>query len=443
MSFDWIREQLADLSARDLLRSRLEVIPLPEGRCRIAGRELLNLATNDYLGLAGHPRVIAAARVAMEEFGTGSRASALVAGRTSCHEQLERVLAEFEGTEAALLFPSGMAANLGTLGALLGPEDIVFCDRWNHASLIDGCRNSGARFRVYRHEQLSGLSEELASTDWSQYRRRFLVTDSVFSMDGDVAPLAELVDLCEPYRVQLIVDEAHATGVLGPAGRGLVAATGLHDPIAVRIGTLSKALGSIGGFVAGPRVLIDWLFQTARTQIYSTALPAASCAAAMAALELLQSAEDPAARLRTRCAEFRRQLAAAIARTGFPVSEWCGAGFDFRSWFGPEGDPSQAGQPAEILDEVSESALVSQLSGGVSLSAETAIIPLIIGDPQRTMRLAEQLRAGGIFVAAVRTPTVPRGTDRLRLSLSLAHQDSDLAVAVDRIVHVMRSNAAG
>jgi len=319
------------------------------------------------LGLARHPEVVAAAQEALQLYGVGARASALVSGRTAEQVALEEELADFEQTEAALLFPSGFAANLGTLLALCGPEDAIFCDRLNHASLVDGCRYSKARLRVYRHDQLDRLERELAKNE--PCRRRFLVTDTVFSMDGDLAPLLELCELADRHEVILIVDEAHGTGVFGSNGRGVCEHFGVSHRIPVKIGTLSKALGCLGGFVAGSHDLIETLRHQARSQVYSTALPPAVCAAARASLRLIRSEQELPNQIRSLSAAFR-----------------------------------------EALDQQS----LTPRTGSVG-----PIVPLELGSAEAAVAAARQLEELGWLVGAIRPPTVPNGTSRLRISLSL------------------------
>lgn len=378
----WMQAELDTIASEGLLRRRRVVRPLPDGWCEVDGRRLRNFASNDYLNLAGDPRVIEAARIAGEESGSGSRASALIAGRTHWHERLERRLAEFEGTESALLFPTGYAANLGVVAALVGPEDVVFCDRLNHASLVDGCRLSGARLRVYRRDALDRLERELDKA--RDARRRLIVTDGVFSMDGDVAPLRELCDLADAADAMLLVDEAHGTGVLGERGRGACEAAGVEDRGVIRIGTLSKALGSIGGFVAGSRVLCDWLWNRARPQIFSTAMPPSAAAAALAALDVVESERERRRRLINGAAEFRNML---------------------------------QDQSVEVV------------SGGVG-----PIVPIMVGAPEAATNAAARLEQMGFLVAAVRPPSVPQGSSRLRVALTWTHCDTavllDLAKAI-------------
>ena len=284
--------------------------PRPPARSIRAGRSLLNFASNDYLGLASDPRVVAAATEAAQTYGWGAGASPLVSGWREPHEALAAALARFEGVEAVALFASGFAANLGTIAALVGAGDAVYADRLNHASLIDGVRLAGARLRVYPHNDADRL-DALVARDRGRFRRSLIATDSVFSMDGDVAPLADLATIADRAGAILLVDEAHATGVLGATGRGAIEAAGLQPgQVPVKIGTLSKALGSVGGFVAGSRRLIDWLHNHARTMIYSTAPPVAAAAAAHRALELVVAEPERRDHLASLAEHLRRGLAA-------------------------------------------------------------------------------------------------------------------------------------
>lgn len=381
----WLNDELADWNAAGLSRPRRVCTPLPGGRCRLDGEELCNFSANDYLGLAQEPRVREAAIEALRDAGVGSGASALVSGRTPWHERLEAALAAFENQDAALLFPSGLAANIGVIAALAGSEDFVFCDRFNHASLVDGCRLSGAKLRIYRHNDLAGLAQSLEKA--SDARRRWIVTDSVFSMDGDLAPLKELANLSVQNSAGLIVDEAHATGVFGDSGRGVAERAGNEDQIDVRIGTLSKALGGLGGFVSGPEPLIEYLWNRARTQVYSTALPPAVCAAAMAALEILQKEPERRQRLWTLSEQLRQGLKER----------------------GIEPYPGSTGP----------------------------IVPIVLGSPAAAVEAAARLMDRGYLVGAIRPPTVPRGTARLRISASAVHREEDVAGLVAAIAEVV------
>ena len=366
----WLSEELQALSEQGLLRRHREICPAGSGKVLVDGHEAWDFASNDYLGLANDPRVVAAAANALQSHGVGAKASPLVSGRTDWHRQLELSLAEFEGTQATILFPTGMAANIGTVAALAGPEDAVFCDRWNHASLIDGCRLSGARIRVYRHDDLEKLDQSLAR---ESARRKFVVTDSVFSMDGDLAPLPLLCDIAEKHRATIILDEAHGTGVFGANGKGVAELLGVEHRIPVRIGTLSKSIGSLGGFVVGSQLLIDFLWNKARTQIYSTALPPAVCAAATAAVEIIKSEPVRRDRLHAISKSFREQL-------GENKVEY-------------------------LADSVGP------------------IVPISLREPEAAVQLAARLLSEGFLVGAIRPPTVARGTSRLRVTLRYGLSD--------------------
>ncbi len=377
----WIDEQ-ADAWARLGLERRLVVSGrATPGRLERDGRSLLNFASNDYLGLASDPRVAEAARLAAETHGWGSGASPLVSGWREPHEALASALAKFEGVESVALFPSGYAANLGAIVGLAGAGDAVYIDRLDHACLIDGAKLSGARLRVYPHNDTDRLSSILAR-DQGRFRRSLIATDGVFSMDGDLAPLADLADLADRFGAILLVDEAHGTGVFGPGGRGAAAEQGVAHRVHVKVGTLSKALGSAGGFVAGSRRLIDWLTNHARTLIYSTAPPAAAAAAARRALEIAEAEPWRRSRLLELASSFRRSL--------------------------PDSGP-----------------------GG-------PIVPVLLGEPARAVAVAGRLLEAGFLVPAIRPPTVPAGTARLRISLTAAHSPED----VDRLLGSLRSALA-
>ncbi|HEY4261868.1 MAG TPA: 8-amino-7-oxononanoate synthase [Schlesneria sp.] len=382
----WITAALAQLAADGLLRRRRVTRLLPNGQCEVGSRRVLDFASNDYLDLARDPRVVAAAAEALSISGIGARASALVCGRTQWHEQLEQRIARFEGQAEALLFPTGMAANMGTITALCGADDLILCDRFNHASLIDGCRLSQAKVRVYRHDDLATLEREFAKGD--SIRRRWIVTDTVFSMDGDLAPLPELCDIAERFDAALIVDEAHGTGVFGEHGRGACEALGVEGRVFARIGTLSKAIGAQGGFVSGSAELISLLWNCARTQVYSTALSPVVCAAATAAIEIIATEPDRRSRLLAASQFFRDQL---------------------------------------------QNAGISTVAGSTG-----PIIPVVLHDPKAAIALATQLEERDFLVGAIRPPTVPRGTSRLRVVVTTAHQREDLV----RLALAIREEAA-
>jgi 8-amino-7-oxononanoate synthase len=364
----WINPELESLQQQGLRR----FLAIREGcaspKVVIDGQELVHFGSNDYLGLAADPRIVQAVVAAVTAAGWGSGASPLVSGHSAKHAELQRRLAAFEGTEAALVFSSGFAANSGTIAALVGPGDVVFTDRKNHASLLDGCRLSRADVRAYPHRDWQGLARLLDRKKGC--RRRLIVTDSLFSMDGDLSPLAELVDLADRYEAMLMIDEAHATGVFGPGGRGVAEHFGLEDRVPIRVGTLSKALGGQGGFVAGSRALVEWLINRARSYIYSTACPAATAAAALVALNIVECEPERRRSLLERAAELR----ASLTEQGWDT-------------------------------------------GG----SESQIIPIAVGDPRQAVELASSLRQKGFFVPAIRPPTVPEGEACLRISLTYAH----------------------
>ncbi len=377
----WLSGELAQLEHDGLRRRQRTITPRPNGECEVDGRRRVNFASNDYLGLALDLRLQEAARRVIAEQGVGAGASALVTGRTELHERLESRISQFEGTDATLLFPSGYAANVGTIPALVGRGDVVFSDALNHASLIDGCRLSRATVCVYPHADVETLAAGMEQHRSAQ--RRLIVTDGVFSMDGDLAPLRELCHLAEQQDAMILVDEAHGTGVLGEAGRGACELTGVESTRVIRVGTLSKAIGALGGFVTGTQELVDYLWNSARTQVFSTSLPPAICAAACAAFDVIQQEPERRELLFSRIRQLRAHL-----------------------------------EGAGVLCSSSEA---------------TPILPVIIGDPERVVNVAASLETEGFLVAAIRPPTVPVGTSRLRISLSAAHTES----AVDRLAEAL------
>lgn len=372
--FAWMEDELNALESQDLRRWRRVRESCQTARVRIAGREVVNLASNDYLGIAADEQVVQEVQQTLAECGLGAGASPLVSGYSCWHAQLEQELAEFTGSEAALVFSSGYAANVGTIAALVGSGDAVFGDKLNHASLIDGCRLSGAYFRTFRHRDLDHLESHLQKAPSA--RRKLIVTDSVFSMDGDVAPLSELATLAERYGAMFFVDEAHATGLFGSHGSGLCEASGIDPAGLIHLGTLSKGLGSAGGFVAGPRTLIDFLVNRARSYIYSTAPSQLNVLTALAALRVVR--EQPQRRKRLR-----------------ELAEWFRSAVQQQRW--------QTG------------------------ASQTQIVPLIVGNEKAALELSQALWQSGYWVPAIRPPTVPPGTARLRISLTSQHNQSELA----------------
>jgi glycine C-acetyltransferase/8-amino-7-oxononanoate synthase len=373
--------RLEELHASGLHR-RMRLVSGPQGsRVVLDGRPVLLLCSNNYLGLADHPRVRQAAADAAMRWGVGAGASRLVSGTMTIHRRLEEALAAFKGTEDALLFGSGYLANVGVVSALAGPGAVVFSDELNHASIIDGCRLSRAATFVYDHgdvEHLAwGLRHELGPAHPGG-SRGVIVTDSVFSMDGDVAPLADIVELARRHGVRVVVDEAHATGCMGPGGRGLVAELGLEREIDVIVGTLGKALGSYGAFAACSARVREYLVNTARPLIFSTALPPPAVAGALAALEVLAEQPQLPERLQANADALRDEL----AREGFQVA-----------------------------------------------GSTTQIVPLIVGEPDTAMRLCEAAIDSGVFAQAIRPPTVPAGTSRLRVAVMATHSREELREA--------------
>lgn len=368
--------QLARLDAQALLRRRrIQDKPCGPG-ARTDGRPMLSFASNDYLGLASDPGLIEAAGEAARHWGVGSGASHLVSGHTAVHETLEQELARFTGFDAALSFATGYLANIAVMPALLGRSDAIFADRLVHASLIDGAQLSRAELHRYPHLDLDALTRQLSA---SSARNKLIVTDSVFSMDGDVAPLAALLEIASAHDAWLLVDDAHGFGVLGPGGRGALAEAELSAPNLILMGTLGKAAGVAGAFVAGHATLIRWLLQSARPYIFTTASPPLLAATLLRALDLIEQGDAR-----------REHLGALIARLRRGLGE----------------------------------------AGWSLADSRTPIQPLIVGDNQRALELSRALDARGLHVPAIRPPTVPQGSARLRISLSAGHSVED----VDRLV---------
>ncbi len=378
-----LNQALVQRKAAHLYRHRrvLETAQGPE--ITLAGESYLNFCSNDYLGLANHPEVVAAFKRAADEYGVGSGASHLVVGHSCVHHQLEEALAEFVERPRALLFSSGYMANLGIVTALLGRQDAVFEDRLNHASLLDAGMLSGARFQRFRHNDVDDLSHRLDKTQGENQNRKLVVVDGVFSMDGDLAPLPELANLCQEKNAWLMVDDAHGLGVLGKSGRGTLSHFEANaDDVPILMGTLGKSFGAAGAFVAGSEALIETLIQFARSYIYTTALPPAVAAAGLSSLKLVQKENWR-----------REKLKALISR--------------FR-------------QGAKTL-------------GYTLADSETAIQPLLLGEPEKALSLSQALQAQGILISAIRPPTVPQGTARLRVTFSAAHSEQQ----VDRLLETL------
>ena len=381
MSLDWIDAELARLESANLLRQLVARDGPQTTDIVVEGGKYVNFGSNDYLGLASHPDIAASVQQLTAEQGCGSGSSALILGRHRLHQQLEQSLAEFLQCEAALLFPTGFAANVGTIPALVGRDDVILSDAKNHASIIDGCRLSGATIRIFPHLDLDAAAQLLG--DAASYRRRLIVSDSVFSMDGDVARIDELVALAERHDAMVMIDEAHALGVLGADGGGVCSDQGVSQQVDVRVGTLSKAFGSHGGFVVGSDKLVRYLANRARAYIFSTAGPVASAAAGLAALRHIQ--RHPESRIRLRRKAERLRL-----------------GLEQQGWNVP--------------------------------AVGTHILPVMIGAAERAVELSEGLRQRGFWVPCIRPPSVPDGESLLRISISDQHTERD----VDNLLQAFR-----
>lgn len=386
----WLSDLAPALAARQqekLYRQRFTLDTAQGPLVQLKGGDVLNFSSNDYLGLANHPAVISAFQASAEQYGVGAGASHLVVGHQQPHEQLECAIAEFTGRERALLFSSGYMANLGVLKALLGKEDVIVQDKLNHASLIDGGLTSGAQLLRYRHNDLDHLDQLLSkSVSANKNARKILAVDGVFSMDGDIAPLDALADMCDTHDVALMVDDAHGFGVLGEQGAGCSEHFGLDQQrLPIVMGTLGKAFGVSGAFVAGSHDLIETLIQYSRTYIYTTALPPACAAAALQSLSIIKTQPERRQHLQDLIAYFRQ----AISALDFNV-----------------------------------------------LPSTTAIQPIIMGDSEKTLTLSQALLKAGILVTAIRPPTVPVGTARLRITLTAAHSFAQ----VDQLIDVLRQH---
>jgi 8-amino-7-oxononanoate synthase len=382
------REELAAIASNGLLRT-LEPLTSaagPEIELR-SGERLVNFSANDYLGLAAHPRIRAALAEGAQRWGSGAGASRLVCGDFLAHHALEEELARFEGTDAAVAFNSGYAANCGILPTFAGPEDVIFSDALNHASLVDGCRLSRARTEVYPHADVAALEAAVRRVRQQGARRVLIATDSVFSMDGDVAPLRAIVEMCERYEALLMVDEAHATGVLGPRGAGLAAELGVGNRVDLRMGTLSKAAGVFGAYVAASRACCDLLLNRARPLVFSTALPPAISHAALTGLRILSGPEGDSLRARLRRTVDR--FATGLRALGHPAV------------------------------------------------AATPIFPIVLGAPEAALAASAQLRKRGLLVKPIRPPTVPAGSSRLRIVITAGHTEEH----IDHLLSALREAA--
>lgn len=373
--------ELDQIRTAGLYRHLRRVESAQEPSVTIDGRRHLLFCSNNYLGLATHPAVVGAAKDALDRFGAGAVSSRLISGHMTPHAELEEKIATWKRVERSLVFSTGYQANVGVITALVGPDDVVLSDELNHASLIDGCRLSRAQVRVYRHNDVEHLERLLAAS--GSTRRRLCVTESIFSMDGDRAPLADIANACERHDAWLAVDEAHAAGIFGPRGAGIAAEDAVSNRVDIHIGTLGKALGSFGAYVAGSARLIDLLVNRARSFIFTTGLPPSAAAAAKAAIEIVENEPDRARGLLARARELGRRLRAA--------------GLDIPH-------------------------------------VDSQILPILIGPAGATVAAARRLLEAGVYVAAIRPPTVPANTSRLRVSLMATHTEDDIAEAERAII---------
>lgn len=376
---DWIENDLERIREKDLFRILTELETGQSPEITIDGKSYILLGSNGYLGLSVDPAVKKAAREALEKYGTGSGGSRLVSGSTDLHRELEDSVARFKKTEAAILFSSGYLANVGTISSLVGEGDVVYSDELNHASIIDGCRLSKAEIKVYPHLD-TGRLESLLREDDRRKRRKLVVTDTVFSMDGDVAPLKDITELSGKYGAALMVDEAHAAGVLGKRGSGATEHFGVEDRVPVVMGTLSKAVGSLGGYVAGSQKLVDFIRNRVRSYIFDTSLPAPSLAASLAAIRIIENEPERRERLWSLIRRFKN----GIEGMGLKV-----------------------------------------------MRSDSAIVPVLVGEAAPALRFAAVLRERGVYTPAVRPPSVPPGMCRIRVTLMATHTEAQIDAALD------------
>lgn len=371
---DWIKQEIEGLQSQGLY-NRIRTIESPQGAWLVVdGKRVLNFCSNNYLGLANHPDIVAAAKKATDEMGVGPGAVRSIAGTMSLHVELEKRLAAFKGVEAAITFQSGFTANLATIPVLVGKGDVIFSDRLNHASIIDGARLSGAKIIPYEHNDVNSLEEQI-KTNLSQYRRALIVTDGVFSMDGDIAPLPAIYEVAKKYDILLMVDDAHGEGVLGNGGRGIVDHFGLHGKVDVEVGTMSKAFGVVGGVVAGNAVIIEWLRQRGRPFLFSSAVTVPDAAACLAAIDLLEDSTQLVDKLWSNAKYFKAEMKTLGFNTGV---------------------------------------------------SETPITPVMLGEAKLAQQFSRDLFEVGVFAMPLGFPTVPQGKARIRVMISAAHSKEDL-----------------
>jgi glycine C-acetyltransferase len=376
---DWLNQEIDSLKEQGLY-NRIRTIGSAQGAwLKVDGKNVLNFCSNNYLGLANHPRIVEAAKEATKNYGVGPAAVRSIAGTMDLHVQLEQRLARFKGAEDVITFQSGFTANLGTISALVGKEDVIFSDRLNHASIIDGCRLSGAKIVAYEHND-PGALEDAIKDNASNFRRALIVTDGVFSMDGDIAPLPDLVEVAQKHNILFMVDDAHGEGVLGKGGRGIVDHFGLHGKVDIEVGTLSKAFGVVGGMVAGDKVIIEWLRQRGRPFLFSSAVTAPDAAACLAAVDLLEESTELVDNLWANAKYFKAEM----KKLGFDT--------------------------------------------GVS---ETPITPIMLGEAPLAQQFSRELFEEGVFAMAIGFPTVAKGKARIRVMISAAHDNDDLGKGLE------------
>ncbi|MCL4273723.1 MAG: glycine C-acetyltransferase [Anaerolineales bacterium] len=381
---DWIQQEIDGLKSQGLYNN-IRTIGSPQGAWLVVdGKKVLNFCSNNYLGLANHPTLTAAAKQATDTMGVGPAAVRSIAGTMTLHVELEKRLAQFKGVEATITFQSGFTANLATIPALVGKEDVIFSDRLNHASIIDGCRLSGAKIIAYEHNDVKSLEEQIQA-NLKNYRRALIITDGVFSMDGDIAPLPDIYEVAQKYDILLMVDDAHGEGVLGKGGRGIVDHFGLHGKVDVEVGTFSKAFGVVGGVVAGRSVIIEWLRQRGRPFLFSSAMTVPDTAACLAAVDLLEDSTQLVDKLWDNAKYFKAEMKNLGFNTG---------------------------------------------------ASETPITPIMLGEAPLAQQFSRELFEAGVFAMAIGYPTVPQGKARIRVMISAAHSQDDLGKGLEAFKNV-------
>ena len=380
--FEWMQKEIRNLKEEGLW-TNIQTLSSPQGAWLVVdGKKVLNFCSNNYLGLANHPKLRGAAQAAIKKYGVGPAAVRTIAGTMDLHNELEERVAKFKGAEAAVTFQSGFAANLGTIQALVGKKDVVFSDELNHASIIDGCRLSGARIIRYAHCDPNNL-EQVMKENEDTYEKAIIITDGVFSMDGDIAPLDHLQEIAEGYDTLLVVDDAHGEGVLGKGGRGIVDHFNLHGKVDIEIGTFSKAFGVIGGVVSGNAVIIDWLKQRGRPFLFSSAMTPPDVAACIAAVDILESSTEYVDRLWKNSEYFKSEM----TKSGFDIGH-----------------------------------------------SATPITPIMLGEAPLAQKMSKDLFKNGIFATSIGYPTVPKGKARIRVMISATHSHEDLDQGLEKFI---------